>query len=73
MDLIEEINKLEKEIESNKIKTEFDKNRFISKIRTGLGEEIKNNPNKVIVIKKSKFQRLKESISKKISYIFKMF
>ena len=73
MNLIEEINKLEKEIESNKIKTEFDKNRFIDKIKSGLGEEIKNNPNKVIVIKKSKFQRLKESISKKISYIFKMF
>lgn len=73
MDLIEEINKLEKEIESNKIKTEFDKNRFIDKIKSGLGEEIKNNPNKVIVIKKSRFQRLKENIGKKITYIFKMF
>jgi hypothetical protein len=73
MNLIEEINKLEKEIESNKIKTEFNKNRFINKIKSGLGEEIKNNPNKVIVIKKSKFQRLKENISKKITYIFKMF
>jgi len=55
---------IEADIESNKRKTNLAKERFISEMKRGLGESIKNNPNSGRVIKKSLFSRLGETIKK---------
>jgi len=72
-EMLSELDKLEKENLSDKAKTEYYKKKFIEELKLGLGEEIKKNPNKVTVLKKSTSKRLMESIREKIIYIFKMF
>ena len=47
--------------------TDSSKLKFISEIKNGLGEEIKNNPNKVRVIKKTNFEKLKGLIKKALT------
>lgn len=64
-----EIKKATQDIISSKESTVTNKNRFITQIKTSLGEEIKKNPNKVKIIKKSKFQRFMSALTKLISRI----
>jgi hypothetical protein len=72
-EILSEIDAMEKEVISDKQRTEREKNKFISQIKFGLGEEIKKNPNKVTIIKKPLTQKIKENIKKIFKYIFKMF
>jgi hypothetical protein len=43
----------EKEMLVERYKTALKKNQFINELKTGLGEEIKKNPSKVKIIKKT--------------------
>jgi hypothetical protein len=72
-ELLSEIDAMEKELMSDKKRIEREKNKFISQIKFGLGEEIKKNPNKVTIIKKPLTQKIKENIKNLFKYIFKMF
>lgn len=49
----ERVNKLEEE------KTEIIKSDFIKKMKSGLGKEIKKNPNKITIIKKPWYTKVK--------------
>jgi hypothetical protein len=59
-----EVDKLIGQMEGDKLKTELKKEQFIKQIKTGLGEHIKNNGNKVIINKKSWLQKFWEKIIK---------
>lgn len=59
-----EVDKLIGQMEGDKLKTELKKEQFINQIKTGLGEHIKNNGNKVIIKKKSWLQKFWEKIIK---------
>jgi len=72
-EILSEIDAMEKELISERARTEKEKNKFINQIKFGLGEEIKKNPNKITIIKKPLTQKIKESIRKFFTYIFKMF
>lgn len=72
-EILGEIDAMEKELISDKSRTEREKNKFISQIKFGLGEEIKKNPNKITIIKKPLTQKIKENIRKVFRYIFKLF
>lgn len=72
-EILTEIDGMEKELISEKARIEREKNKFISQIKLGLGEEIKKNPNKVTIIKKPLTQKIKEKIGKIFRYIFKLF
>jgi hypothetical protein len=52
-----EINMIENEMVADKYITDIKKKNFINEIKTSLGSEIKKNPNKVKVIRKSKKER----------------
>jgi hypothetical protein len=56
----ESIDDIEKEIKGDKLKTEIIKNRFIDEIKSGLGNNIKNNPSTIKKIEKTRGQKLKE-------------
>jgi hypothetical protein len=53
LDALEKANKLEHS------KTEMRKSQFINEIKGGLGQEIKANPNKIKIIKKTWKQKVK--------------
>ena len=53
-----EIDDTEKQMLLDKYNTAMKKAKYISEIKSGLGDEIRANPNRVHVIKKSLFQRL---------------
>lgn len=72
-EILSEIDGMEKELISERARIEREKNRFISQIKLGLGEEIKKNPNKVTIIKKPLTQKIKENVGKVFRYIFKLF
>jgi hypothetical protein len=72
-ELLVELDAMEKESLSDKAKTDRAKAQFINQIRNGLGEEIKKNPNKIVVTKKSLITRLFIKFRDKIIYIFKLF
>jgi len=48
---------IESDIKSTKIKTDLAKERFINELKTGLGTKIKENPNRVKIIKPSLIKR----------------
>ena len=57
------LNEIDREIDAERkqmlqdnFTTVFKKQQFIKEIKSGLGEEIKKNPSKVIVHKKSKYK-----------------
>jgi len=54
-----EVEQLEREILGDIYLTNIKKNQFISELKSGLGAEIKANPNKVKVIKKTIPQKIK--------------
>lgn len=49
--------------------TEIQKTRLINQLKNGLGEKIKENPNEVIIIKRSWYQKLGVTIRKILSKI----
>lgn len=53
-----EVKQAENEILLEKYKTALKKTQFINEIKSGLGKEIKSNPNKVKIIKKTWYQKL---------------
>lgn len=61
---MDEFKKIERDIISDKERTKLKKEKFIKEIKSGLGEMIINNGNKVKKIKKSFFRRFFEKIIK---------
>jgi hypothetical protein len=59
---MDEFEKIDRDINAEKEKTQLKKEKFIKDIKNGLGEQIKFNGNKVRVIKKSKFRRFLERL-----------
>jgi hypothetical protein len=55
----EEINFEKQQILKEKAYTAVSKVHFINEMKNGLGDEIKKNPNKITIIKKTRFQRFK--------------
>jgi hypothetical protein len=51
-DSIDSVDSIQNRIELMKRQTEGSKKGFINEIKSGLGDEIKTNPNKVIYVKK---------------------
>ena len=51
-------------MKADKANTELKKNKFISEIKSGLGEKIKQNPNEIKAIQKSKKQKIKDFLKK---------
>ena len=61
---IETIESIENDIKLQKSQTDRAKDKFANSIKNGLGDKVKANPNKVTVIKKPWYTKLKESIKK---------
>lgn len=59
---MDEFEKIDRDINAEKEKTQLKKEKFIKDIKNGLGEQIKFNGNKVRVIKKYKFRRFLERL-----------
>jgi hypothetical protein len=55
---------VEKEVLVEKYKTALKKQQFINEIKSGLGVEIKQNPSKVTIIKKSWSERFMLGLKK---------
>jgi hypothetical protein len=53
-----EIKALEREMITDKYKTAREKAHYINELKMGLGEEIKSNPGRVKIIKKTWIQKL---------------
>lgn len=56
--LMETLDRVEKSIEFEKLKTNLKKAQFIQEIKSGLGSEIKKNPNQITIIKKPWYKKL---------------
>ena len=54
---MDEFEKINRDLESEKQKTQIKKEKFIKEIKSGLGTHIKKNGGRVNKIKKSKFKR----------------
>jgi replicative DNA helicase len=59
-----EINKAGNEILNDKYKTALKKAQLINELKSGLGSEIKKNPNKAKFIKKTWYERFMDTIKK---------
>jgi hypothetical protein len=59
-----ETSQAEKGMLVEKYKTALKKNQFINELKTGLGQEIKKNPSKVKIIKKTFGERFMLSLRK---------
>lgn len=53
-----EANMAEKEMLVEKYKTALKKQQFINELKSGLGDEIKKNPNKAKIIEKKWYQKI---------------
>ena len=62
--LNKELDAAEKDIQLEKYKTALKKAQFIQEIKSGLGAEIKNNPNKITIIKKPWYIKLGNVLKK---------
>jgi hypothetical protein len=62
--LTKELDATEKDIELEKYKTALKKAKFIQEIKSGLGQEIKNNPNKITIITKPWYQKVLQFVKK---------
>ena len=58
------MNKLDREIALDKYKTAMKKVQFINEIKDGLGGKIKENPNQIKIIKKTRIEKLKIFLKK---------
>ena len=64
-DLIgQQIEQAEREILMAKYQTALKKGQFINELKSGLGKEIKENPNGYIIHKKSIWKKISESLKK---------
>lgn len=61
---MDELKKIESDIQLEKLKTELKKEKFIKDIKSGLGEHIKFNGSNIKKIKKSFFRRIWEKFLK---------
>lgn len=59
-----EIRQIENEIMGDKFMTEIRKKKFIGDLKNGLGEEIKNNSNKIKVIKNPWYKKVSNFFKK---------
>lgn len=59
-----ELRKIESDIELEKLKTQLKKENFIKEIKSGLGERIKNNGGTIKKIKKSFIKRIWDKVLK---------
>ena len=59
-----EMNQAGNDILNQKYKTALKKAQLINEIKSGLGNEIKRNPNKAKIIKKTLFERFMTTIKK---------
>ena len=59
-----EIKDERKKIISDIVKTELAKEKFIGDIKNGLGEQLKQNPNKIKIIKKTRKEKIIEYLKK---------
>jgi|TARA_R110000796_G_scaffold160761_1_gene277539 hypothetical protein len=59
---MDEFQKVDRDIDSEKQKTQLKKEKFIKDIKSGLGNHIKYNGGKVNKVKKSKFNRFWERL-----------
>lgn len=59
-----ELNKLDQQIGLDKYKTALKKVQFINEIKNGLGSEIKENPNQIKIIKKTRIEKFKIFLKK---------
>ena len=62
---MDEFEKINRDLDSEKQKTQIKKEKFIKEIKYGLGTHIKNNGGRVNKIKKSKFKRFWERLINK--------
>jgi hypothetical protein len=62
--ILKELESAEKDIELEKYKTALKKVQFINEVKSWLGKEIKNNPNKLTIIKKPWYKKLGDKIKK---------
>jgi hypothetical protein len=62
--ILDEIGKLESEINFGNYRNDLKKSVFAEQLKRGLGEEIKANPNSYKVIKPSFYERFKSFITK---------
>ena len=56
--IMKTLDRVEKSIEMEKLKTTLKKAQFIQEIKNGLGSEIKKNPNQITIIKKPWYKKL---------------
>jgi len=56
----ETIDDIQKEIKKDKLTTEINKNKFINEIKSGLGNNIKTNPNIIKKVEKKKENKIKQ-------------
>jgi hypothetical protein len=64
LNMLEDIKEELDGIKNETIKTDLSKKAFIKEIKSGFGEKIKNNPDKVVVIKPSRMKRFGDFLSK---------
>lgn len=56
----ESIEDIKKEIKKDSLTTEINKNKFINEIKNGLGVNIKQNPDTIKKVEKTKQQKIKQ-------------
>ena len=61
---IEHLDSIINDIKAQKEQTKIQRNKFVNQIKSGLGEKIKNNPNKIIIHKKPWYVKFKNWIKK---------
>jgi hypothetical protein len=64
LEKVESLEAIENEIKLQQFQTELNKKKFANTIVNGLGKQLKENPNKVKKIEKTKWQKFKEIIKK---------
>lgn len=55
-----EIEQVEREILADRYNTALKKMQFVNELKNGLGSELKNNPNKIKLVKKSFWAKIKD-------------
>lgn len=58
MERVETLDSIQNDINAVKQDTDRKKNQFISEIKSGLGSEVKKNPNGIKIIKKKWYQKI---------------
>ena len=58
LERVETVDSIQNDIKAAKDNTDRKKDKFISEIKAGLGEQVKSNPNGITIIKKKWYQKL---------------